>query len=202
MHLLRANLGDEVVEHLDRARQAVGRSRTRFILALHSERRHTVDLVVVEQLLVALDLALRGKRVVRVHVLLRIDTVLREELGLVFRRQQVVLVDVDFVKDDRRELLREAQRVERMVHLRMRDEVVAEGYRHALEHDIRVLLLDPCFEVRVEFVAVRAAVPEEFGDFDLACRHVDRLRRRQDGVVLAGDGCRRRCLYGRADEAE
>src|SRR5271156_5465997 len=79
LHLLRANLGDEVVEHLDRARQAVRRSRTRFILALHSQRWHAVDLVVVQQLLVALDLALRRERVVRGQVLLRIDTVLGEE---------------------------------------------------------------------------------------------------------------------------
>jgi hypothetical protein len=109
---------------------------------------------------------------------------------------------VDFIEDDRRELLRETERVERVVHLRMRNKVVAEGHRHALEHDVRALLLDPCFEVRVEFVAVRAAVPEEFGDFDLARGHVDRLRRRQDRIVLARDGRSRRCLYGRADEAE
>src|ERR1700749_337970 len=40
LHLLGANLLHQVVEHLDRARQAVGRGRAGFILALHSQRRH------------------------------------------------------------------------------------------------------------------------------------------------------------------
>src|SRR5262249_14776928 len=43
LHLLGANLRDQVIEHLDRARQAVGLCRARFVLALHGERRHAVD---------------------------------------------------------------------------------------------------------------------------------------------------------------
>src|SRR5579864_1426736 len=177
LHLLGADLRDEVIQHLDRARQAVRRGRTGFELALHGERRYAVDLVVFHQLLVALQRALRRERVVRIRELLRIHAVLREEFRLVFRRQQIVLVDVDLVEDLRRQFLREPECVERVVQLRMRNEVVTEGDRHALEYDVRTLLLDPCFKVRVELVAVRAAVPEEFGDLDLARGHFDRLRR-------------------------
>src|SRR6266702_2515582 len=52
LHLLGADLLHQVVEHIDRARQTVGRGRTRFILALHRQRRHAVDLVAFEHLLV------------------------------------------------------------------------------------------------------------------------------------------------------
>ncbi|MGF6443038.1 hypothetical protein QF002_003849 [Paraburkholderia youngii] len=179
-----------------------GRGWAGQILALHGERRHAVDLEPVEQFLVLLQRALRRERVVRFHVLLRIDAELRQEFGLVFRRQQIVLVDVDFVEDLRRQFVREAERVERVEHLRVRDEVVAEGDRHAAEHDVRGLLLDPRFEERVEFIAVRATVPEEFDDFDLAGRHVGRLRRGQHGVVLAGHRRGRRRMRARRDQAQ
>src|SRR5579863_7936014 len=57
LHFLLADLRDEVVEHLDRARQAVRVGRAGFVLALDSDRRHAVDLVVDELLLVALQRA-------------------------------------------------------------------------------------------------------------------------------------------------
>ncbi|MNT24432.1 hypothetical protein D3C72_1599020 [compost metagenome] len=75
---------------------------------------------------------------------------------------------------------------QRIEDLGVRQQVVAEGHRHALEHHVVALLLDPGFEVGLEVVAVRAAVPEELGDLDLA--RGDRLRRLQDLVFLALGG--------------
>src|SRR5471030_215174 len=140
LHLLRANLADQEIEDLDRTRQAVRGGRTRFVLALHGERRHAVDLVVLHQLGVASKIALRRERVIRVHVLLLVDTLRGEERSLSFRRQQIVLLHVDLVEHGGRELVREAECVECVIHLRVRDEVIAEGHRHALEDDIRTLL--------------------------------------------------------------
>src|SRR5471030_3522018 len=140
LHLLRADLGDEEIEDLNRARQAVGGGRTRFVLALHGERRHAVDLVVLHQLGIALQIALRREGVVRVEILLLVDTLRGEERSLRFRRQQIVLLHVDLVEHGGRQLVREAECVEGVIHLRVRDEVVAEGHRHALEDDIRTLL--------------------------------------------------------------
>src|ERR1700732_143886 len=98
LHLLRANLAHQEVEDLDRARQAVRGGRTRFVLALDGQRWHAVDLVVLHHLGVALQVALRRERVVRVHVLLLVDTLRGEERSLRFRRQQIVLLDVDLVE--------------------------------------------------------------------------------------------------------
>src|ERR1700733_8764215 len=70
LHLLRADLGDQEIEDLNGARQALRGGRTRFVLALYRERRHAVDLVVLHQLGVALQFTLRQERVVCVHVLL------------------------------------------------------------------------------------------------------------------------------------
>ncbi|MNL30206.1 hypothetical protein D3C87_1519280 [compost metagenome] len=86
-----------------------------------------------------------------------------------------------------------AQRLQRIEDLGVRQQVVAEGHRHALEHHVLALLAGPGFQLRLEVVAVRAAVPEELGHFDLARRH--RLGRLQHRVVLAlgrcGHGCGR-----------
>src|SRR5476649_1410205 len=88
LHLLRANLANQEIEDLNRARQAVRGSRTCFVLALHGERRHAVDLVILHQLGIALQVALRREGVVRVHVLLLVDTLGGEERSLRFRCQQ------------------------------------------------------------------------------------------------------------------
>src|ERR1700710_511839 len=117
LHLLRANLGDQEIEDLDRARQAVRRGRTRFVLALDGERRHAVDLVVLHQLVVALEVALRREGVIRVQVLLLVDTLRGEERSLSFRRQQIVLLHVDLVEHSGRELVRETECIECVVHL-------------------------------------------------------------------------------------
>src|ERR1700722_8292614 len=64
LHLLRANLANQEIQDLNRARQAVRGRRTRFVLALHGERRHAVDLVILHQLGIALQVALRREGVV------------------------------------------------------------------------------------------------------------------------------------------
>ena len=60
----------------------------------------------------------------------------------------------------------QAERFQRVIQALLRHEGFIEGDRHPLEDDIVALLLDPVSQRRLESMAMRAAVPEEFGDFD------------------------------------
>ncbi|KGC57480.1 hypothetical protein DM47_2385 [Burkholderia mallei] len=202
LQLLVLHLLDEEVEHLRGAFEAVRVRRARLVLALHDDRRHAVDVVVLQQLGRLLHLALHAERVVRIEELLLVDALRREEVGLCLWRQQVVLFLVDRVEHGGRHLLGDAERRERIEQLRVRDEIVAERHRHALERDLVALLLHPGLDRRLELVAVRAAVPEELDHLDLAGGRGHRLRRLHHLEILAGDGRGGRRLREARDEAQ
>ena len=126
-HLFRAYLRDKIIQNLDRAIKAIRRGRAGLVLALDGQRRHAVDLVVLDHLLVAILLRLRRERVVGGQEFLRIDALRRKEFGLIVRRQQIVVILMDFVEDHRRQLLLEAERIECMKQFRMRNEIIAES---------------------------------------------------------------------------
>ncbi len=61
-----------------------------------------------------------------------------------------------------------AQRQQRVVELLLRDELRREGHRNAFDHHVGRLRAHPRVEFGLECIAVRAVVPEELRDHDLA----------------------------------
>src|ERR1700761_5542006 len=64
LHLLRANLRDQIVDGLQHRGPRVLALRAHFVLALHRDGRHAVDLIALDHRLVLLQRALRRERVV------------------------------------------------------------------------------------------------------------------------------------------
>src|SRR5690606_18218196 len=60
-----------------------------------------------------------------------------------------------------------------------------EGHVHAAEHHVIRQLRDPATQDRLEAVAMRASVPEELDDLDLAGRHLGADRRGDPAPALA-----------------
>ena len=100
---------------------------------------------------------------------------------------------VDRLEYLRREPLLVAHRVERVVDPRQGLPTFLEHHGNAAELDIGRQLRNPGAEDRLEIIAVRAAVREEFDHLDFLPRF-DRLSVLEPRVILAFDGlsCARR----------
>ena len=188
-----AHLVDEVVQRLGGARIAASIGRRGGVLALHHHGRHAFDLVLVSQLRGAFGIGAHAEAVVGIQELFAVHPVGGHEIGDLIRLRHRAVVLVQLVEHAVVQRLAAgvlsvelAQRFQRVIDAAMRLQLGIEGDRHALDHHILALLGDPGRPGVLEVVAVRAAVPEELRDFDLACGH--RLRRLQHFVFLAGGG--------------
>ena len=94
-----------------------------------------------------------------------------------------------------------AHRFEGVIKALLRLEGVAKCHRHPLEADVVTLLLYPVCQCRLENMAVRAGVPEEFGNFDLLAGFGG-LRFFERAVVDAVDRRRRGRLCASAGQTE
>jgi len=77
---------------------------------------------------------------------------------------------VDGGEDHAMQLVDLAQGFQGVVQALLRLHAGIEANRHAAHHDVGRQLLDPGLQARLQRVAVRAAIPEELGDLDLARR--------------------------------
>src|SRR5438876_2875413 len=178
------------------------RARDDEVAALHGESRYTVESVRAAHLRRAAQLALDRKRaesgVVFGHVYLLLGEPVRHPFGEGFAVQPYAALLMDGVEQGSMQPIELSDGLQRVENPGIDRPVVAQNSRQALELHVARQSLHPGFEVGLERVAVRAAVPEELEHLDLA-RGLDGLGRVQFDVIDAFDG-RTLSVRGKGEE--
>src|SRR2546427_11413813 len=161
------------------------------VAALHGQSRYSVESVDAAHLRRAAQLALDRERVEssvvfgHVHVLLREPV--RDPFGEGVAAQPHPALQVDGVEQRSMQPLELSDGLQSVENPGIDGPVVVQNSRQALELHVARQSLRPGFEVGLQSVAVRAAVPEKFEHFDLA-RGLDPLWGLQFDVIDALDG--------------
>lgn len=171
------------------------------VTTIDRDHRYAVNLVCALQLGCALYFGLDAEGVVGFSEFLRVYALLGDEVSDLLVGIQRLTLYVDGAEYFAVQGVNPAECFQRVVELLLRDEGVAEGNRYALEVDFVALLFHPCFERWFERAAMRAGVPEEFGDFDFFAA-VDLLGFFQRTVIGAIDRSGWRSASGRGKQTQ
>src|SRR3989440_7445311 len=167
------------------------RARDDEVAALHGQSRYSVESVRAAHLRRAAQLALDRKRaessVVFSHVHVLLGEPVRRPFSEGIAAQPHAALLVNGVEQRPVQPLELSDGLQRVENPGIDRPVVVQNSRQALELHVARQSLRPGFEVGLQRVAVRAAVPEELEHFDLA-RGLDGLWRLQFDVIDALDG--------------
>src|SRR3989475_536730 len=160
------------------------------VAALHGQSRYSVESVGAAHLRRTAQLAFDRERaesgVVFAHVHVLLGEPVRDPFGEGIAAQPHPALLVDGVEQRSVQPFELSDGLQRVENPRIDGPVVVQNSRQALELHVARQSLRPGFEVGLQRVAVRAAVPEKFEHFDLA-RGLDGLWRLQFDVIDALD---------------
>src|SRR6266513_3579211 len=167
------------------------RARDDEVTTLHCESRDSVEAVGSAHLRRSAQLAFDRERaessIVLGHVHFLLGEPVRRPFGEGIAAQPHAALLVDGVEQGSMQPLELSDGLQGVENPGIARPVLVQNSRQALELHVARELLCPGFELGLESVTMRAAVPEKLEDFDLA-RGFDRLRRFQLDVIDALDG--------------
>ncbi|RMQ30608.1 hypothetical protein ALQ06_05813 [Pseudomonas syringae pv. berberidis] len=176
---------DQLVGNLQGLFRTTGRTQVKAVLAVDDHGWNAGYFVFLGQFLVLRDLALHGEGVERLEEVVLVDALGCDEVSHVVLVGQTLAAFLDRFEYRCVNLVLDAHGVQGDEQLAVSVPRTAEHGRDAHEIDVGREFFDPRVDGRLECVAVRAAIPEQLNDFDLA-RHGDGHSACQLDVLFAG----------------
>src|SRR5690606_38568824 len=176
-------LGDHLVGQTERRLARAGHRRCGQVLPGHADHGHPVDAVVGHLAGAAGHGGAHAERGEVIAEGLAVEPLRLRPVDDLLVGVEATALLVQGPEDGEAQLLFLAHREQRVVELLVL--ALLEGHVHAAEHHVIRQLRDPATQDRLEAVAMRASVPEELDDLDLAGRHLGADRRGDPAPALA-----------------
>ncbi|KPX88228.1 Uncharacterized protein ALO64_05504 [Pseudomonas meliae] len=184
----RSLFGNQLIGNFQSLFRTSGRTQVKAVLAIDDHGRNASHLILLGQFLVLGDLALDCERVERFQEVFLVHALCGDEVSHVILVGQTLAAFLDGFEYGRVNLVLDAHGVEGDEQLAVCIPRAAEHGRDAYELDVERQFFNPRIDRWLERVAVRAAIPEQLDDFDLAwlgnrhsARQLDVLLARLDG---------------------